>query len=83
MIDIEKRKDIRKHLRKHHGAFALVAERAGVTYEMVRLVLTGRRENEQVLLEAVKVWKEKEEEKAAAEREIDALFEEAQLLANA
>lgn len=52
------------HLRRHHGAINEIADRAGVSRQMVLYVLTGKRTSFKVLEKAASVLVEREQRAA-------------------
>ncbi len=68
---------IRAGLKRHHGSFRMLAARTGYTHDMVRSVLRGDRNNETIVLEAAKLWKELEAQRTAALTEAQQLAAQA------
>lgn len=76
-MDKQTLEQIRTGLKRHHGSFRILAKRTGYTHDMVRSVLRGDRNNETIVLEAAKLWRELESERTAALTEAQKLAAQA------
>lgn len=69
--------DLYKNLKRHRGAINEVAQKAGIHRNNVRLILSGRWANEQVVLIAAQVLRERETNRVTFLRQAKAMYSEA------
>lgn len=75
----EERKKLRAGLKKHYGAYKEIAERTGMSYVYVHQVISGRRNNEDVLLAAATLLNEKQKEKREKQEQLKAALAMAEI----